>query len=287
MSTTVMGVTVQNWLAAGAVVAVTVGLFVVMARIQRVAVRRVMIRAYTADMIRRVLMAIMAAVAVVYIFGLLELEVGPLLGGLGISGLIVAVALQPMFANFVGSIILHSTRAFRPGDEIESNGFAGTVVDISHRAVQLEDFDGNSVYIPNMRVLDSTLVNLTAESPRRSCIRFQVAYDTDLRAAVQLVGSSVAAIDGVAARPPVEVLVRDFADSGVALEAYLWHPSAEAVARRVVGEAAITIREALAASGITIPFPQVVLRRPRPANAQPPGVDPGSPAGPGSGSASS
>ncbi len=258
--TTVMGVTVQNWIAIALVVVVAIVVFVVLRRVQRLAVARLGIRNYTADMIRRVVMALVAIVAVFYIFGLLELKIGPLVGGLGISGLIAAIALQPVIGNFIGSMLLHSTRAFRPGDEIESNGITGTVIDISHRAVAIEDFDGNSVYIPNLKVLDSTLINLTADDPRRTLIGFQVSYDTDLRVTQEVVRRALERIEGVAARPGVEVLVRGFADSGMDIEAQVWHPAEEILARRTVSEAVIVIRETLAEHDITIPYPHLVVQ---------------------------
>ena len=261
MSDEVLGITIGQWVGIGAIVVVVVALFVAMHRVQRALVRRVMVRDYTADMIRRVLMAVIALLAVVYVLRVLEVEVGPLIGGLGISGLIVAVALQPLFANFVGSILLHGTRAFRPGDEITTNGISGTVIDISHRAVEIRDFDGNSAYVPNMRALDSNLVNLTADDPRRSLIPFQVAYGSDLRTAQRVLRRALTDLDGVVDSPPVLVLVRGFGDSGIDMEAEIWHPAEEAIARRTVSDAAITIHETLAANAITIPFPQVVLHR--------------------------
>ena len=255
----VLGVTLQNWIAIAAVLAITAALFLIYRRVQRAVVRRFGLRVYTADMIRRGLMGLTAIVAVLYIFGLLEFQIGPLVGGLGITGLVAAIALQPVIGNFIGSMLLHSTRAFRPGDEIESNGISGTVIDISHRAVALEDFDGNSVYIPNLKVLDSTLINLTADDPRRTLIGFQVSYDSDLRLVQRVVLRALERLEGVAERPAVEVLVRSFGDSGMNMEAVIWHPAEEILAKRTVSEAVIVIRETLAEHDITIPYPHLVV----------------------------
>lgn len=261
LDNTALGVSLRNWIATAIILAILLGSFAAMRRIQKMAVGRQLLGTYTADMIRRVLMGIFSIVALLYVFGLLELEVGPLVGGLGISGLIAAIALQPVAGNFIGSMLLHSTRAFRPGDEIESNGIAGTVIDISHRAVQIEDFDGNSVYIPNLRVLDSALTNLTADDPRRTVIGFQVSYDTNLRAAQQVVLEALRGVETVSARPPIEVLVRGSADSGVNMTAEIWHPAEEMLAKRTVSEAVITIRETLDQHNITIPYPHLVLEQ--------------------------
>lgn len=256
----VLGLEIRTWIALAVVIVSTTVALVLMRRIQRVVVRELEIRNYTADMIRRALMALIVVMAIFYVFDLLQLEIRPLVGGLGISGIIAAIALQPVIGNFIASMFLHSTRSFRPGDEIESNGITGTVVDISHRAVAIEDFDGNAVYIPNLQVLDGTLTNLTSDTHRRTVIPFQVAYDTDLRSTQERLRSALVQIEGVAERPAVEVLVRSFGESGINLEAQVWHPAEEHLAKRTVSESVIVIRETLAEIDVTIPFPQLVLQ---------------------------
>ncbi len=253
-------ITTSDWIASAVVFGIALVLMLGLRRLQRIMTRRVKIKDYTADMIRRALMGLIVLVTIFYLLDLLQLEAGPLLGGLGVSGIIVAIALQPVFGNFMGSMLLHGTKAFRPGDEILSNGIVGTVVDISHRAVEILDFDGNVVYIPNLKVLDSTLINLTADDVRRTILTFQVSYDTDLRVAQRVVREAVQAVDMVVATPATEILVVGFADSGVELEAQFWHPSEERSARWTVSEVSITIRETLAANEISIPFPHVVVQ---------------------------
>ncbi len=255
----VAAVTAGTWIAVGAVAGVTIALLITLRWLQSVIVRRLKVRTYTADMIRRFAMAVVALVSTFYVLDLLEVEAGPLVGGLGISGIIAAIALQPVIGNFVGSMLLHGTRAFRPGDEIESNGVVGTVVDISHRAVEILDFDGNRVYLPNNQVLDSTLINLTADNIRRTTFEFLVGYDTDLRLIRDVLVPAIHGVEMVVESPPVEVLVVNLADSGIELRAHFWHPAEERSARRTASEAAIVIRETLAEHDVTIPYPQRVL----------------------------
>lgn len=249
----------KNWLGA-ALVAIAATLAIVLLHRLRGAIgNRFEVRDYVADTVRRILIGVIAVVAILYFLDLLNVELSPLLGGLGISGIIVAVALQPVFGNLVGSILLHGSRYFRPGDQIETNGLQGTVIDISFRSVELLDFDGVRTYVPNIHVLDHPLVNRTAEQVRRTTLDFQVSYDTDLRMAQKVVGYALREVEGIQDMPGPEILVNGFADSGVSLMARFWHPSEELSARWIVSEAAITIRETLAENDITIPFPHIVL----------------------------
>ncbi len=81
MSDVVIGLTVAQWVGIGTILVVVLGLFIAMHRVQRILVRRVMVRDYTADMIRRVLMSFIAVFAGIYILGVLQVEIGPLVGG--------------------------------------------------------------------------------------------------------------------------------------------------------------------------------------------------------------
>jgi len=47
----------------------------------------------------------------------------------------------------------------------------------------MKTFDGEVVYLPNLKVLDEPLINQTRDEYRRTVMPFQVAYDTDLRLA--------------------------------------------------------------------------------------------------------
>lgn len=225
--------------------------------------KRFGLESYVIVLTRRLLISIIVTIAGIYLLEVLEVQITPLLGGLGISSIIVALALQPVLGNLVGSVLLNGSRTFRPGDQIETNDVAGTVVDINSRSVEIIDFDGVSNFVPNLLVLENPIRNRTAENIRRTVLDFQVGFDTDLRLAQKLVQHAIRQVDGITDIPTAEVLVKGFGESGVDLKALFWHPSEELTAQWVISEVVITIRETLAANDIDIPYPHVVLQRSR------------------------
>ncbi len=253
-------ISTQNWISAGLISLAAVLAVALLHRMRDAIVNRFDFRDYVVDTARRILIGIILVVAFLYVLQLLEVELSPLLGGLGISSIIVAVALQPVFGNLVGSILLHGSRYFRPGDQIETNGIVGTVIDISFRSVELLNFDGVRVYVPNLKVLDAPLTNQTADELRRTTLRFQVSYDSDLRETQKVTTRALRLVDGIADMPAAEILVENFEDSGISMMARFWHPSEELSARWIVSEAAIAIRETLAENDITIPYPHLVVQ---------------------------
>ncbi len=212
-----------------------------------------------ARILSRVAISLVMVITVIGILSELNVELGPLVGALGISSVLIAIALQPVLGNLVGSVVLDARRPIRRGDQIHSNGHAGTVVDINGRAVVVKTFDGEVVYLPNLKVLDEPLLNQTRDEYRRTNLAFRVSYDTDLRSAQKLLVGVLRSLPALELAPPAEVIVTGFGESGVNVEARFWHPSEELTARWVISEVAITIRETLAAENITIPLPQLVV----------------------------
>jgi small-conductance mechanosensitive channel len=111
-------------------------------------------------------------------------------------------------------------------------------------------------------VLDNPIVNYTAKGRRRTTLEIGVAYDADLDKARGVLLDALTNVDGVLDGPRPEVWVESFADSAVTLAVRYWHAPDVATLWRVRNEVAITCKRALDDAGISIPFPQRVIRTP-------------------------
>lgn len=249
----------SEWVTAGATMLIGVAVSFVINRSIHTAAKPLRMQEDLAKVISRIARALVLVLALVLALEQLDVKVGTLIGALGIGGVLVALSLQPVLGNLVGSIMLQARRPIRKGDQIYTNGQCGTVIDINGRAVVLKTFDGEIVHLPNLKVLEEALVNQTSDEHRRTLIPFQVSYDTDLRAAQRVLTERLGSLDALAGAPRADVLVTGFGESGIDMVARIWHFSEELTSRWAISEAAITIRETLAESGITIPFPQRVL----------------------------
>lgn len=255
-------VTIYSWIGSAAIIAIATVAIVVLRRVLSTLISRSVIQANVGGIVRQIGAILIVLVAALYVMSLLEIEIGPLLGALGISGVIIGLSLQPVLGNFIGSVMLHSAQPVRVGDQILSNGIEGTVIEVTNREVELLTFDGVAAHLPNLQVLEKPLINLTHDEDRRTVIPFQVGYSADLRSVQQMVTKALRGVPGLNEMPSPEVLVHSFGESGMDLAAYVWHPSEQLIARWAISEAHITIREVLAEAGVEIPFPQRVVHRP-------------------------
>ncbi len=101
--------------------------------------------------------------AILLALELVGISVTPLVAGLGIGGLAVALAVQPTLSNFFAGSYLSGDRVISSGDFVElENGFQGYVVDVGWRSTRLRTPYNNLVVVPNSRLADSMLTNFSS-----------------------------------------------------------------------------------------------------------------------------
>ena len=128
------------------------------------------------------------AVALVYgLGGLLALDqlgidVTPLVAGLGLGGLAVALAIQPTLANLFAGTYVMTEGVISPGDYIElEGGVAGYVVDVGWRSVRIRTWGNNLVVIPNSKFAETIVTNYQGPAPAVNVyLTCGVSYASDL-----------------------------------------------------------------------------------------------------------
>lgn len=105
-------------------------------------------------------------------------RVSTLITGLGIGGAALALAAQDTIKNLFGGVTLFFDRPFRIGDRILIDNVDGFVLDIGLRSLRIRTLDNRLVTIPNYKVVDSTLENITSEPSRRVITDLRLTYDT-------------------------------------------------------------------------------------------------------------
>jgi small-conductance mechanosensitive channel len=83
-----------------------------------------------------------------------------LLAGLSIGGLAVAFASRETLSNLFGAGILVTDRPFRRGDWIKTGDIEGSVEHVGIRSTRVRTAQDSVVFVPNGRLVDSTINNL-------------------------------------------------------------------------------------------------------------------------------
>ncbi len=98
---------------------------------------------------RSLLRAVVLTVALLMILDLLGLNLGPLLTGAGILGVVVGLGAQSLIRDLLAGLIIVLEGPFGIGDLIRTAGVSGKVERITMRATYVRDVDGTLHVIPN------------------------------------------------------------------------------------------------------------------------------------------
>ena len=113
--------------------------------------------------------------------------------GTTVIAAVAGFAAQPVIADMICGLMLIATKPFNIGDRIElEDGTGGIVRDITLRHVTLQDIDTVMRVIPNSKLNGMKITNMSLKSGIRSVhMRFNVAYNTDVRKAMAVIERAV------------------------------------------------------------------------------------------------
>ncbi len=248
-----------DWLRAGVTVVGALIGAIVLGRIVRALLSRWIGKDFASLFLSRLVAYVTFTLGVIYALTSLGVRLGPLLGALGLGGIVLALALQKPVENFFAGVILQTRRPFLVGDTVQLGEHLGVVTDIDSRTTVLRSLDGPTIRIPNATVTDGDIVNLTKEPVRRSRLDVGVIYSTDLDVATAALGIAISRVQRIAQEPAPLVMLSDFGDSSINFTIYYWHPSDVPSELATRHDLILAVHQNLTADGITIAFPQMVV----------------------------
>ena len=143
--------------------------------------------------LRRIVVLLIYLAGLLMLLDYLQISITPIVAGMGVGGIAIALALQPTLGNFFAGTQIVSDRMVRVGDYIElEDGTRGYITDIGWRSTRMRTPFNNMVIIPNSRLVDSIITNYFGPSMELGVIvNAGVSYSSDL-AHVESVALAVA-----------------------------------------------------------------------------------------------
>lgn len=173
----------------------------------------------------------------------------------GSAGLAAGLALQGSLANFAGGVLLLMVKPFKVGDYIVQGDLEGTVSEIQMIYTYLLTPDNRKVVIPNGKLADNSLINVTAQEKRRLDIDVGISYTADLKKAKEAGMELLKSEERVLSEEEQRVVVSELADSAVILKLRFWVKPEDYW--NVKWDMTEAVKLAFDAEGIEIPFHQL------------------------------
>ena len=124
----------------------------------------------------RIIIWIIGLGIILDIFGI---QIGPLVAGLGLFSVAVALGAQDLFKNLISGLLIIGENRFQPGDRIEVPGsLHGMVEDIGFRSTLIRMFDTAPMLVPNKDLSDVKVINHGNMQYRRISWTLNLIYST-------------------------------------------------------------------------------------------------------------
>jgi len=211
--------------------------------------------------LRRIMVLIIYAIGILVLLDYLDISITPIVAGLGIGGLAVALALQPLLGNFFASTQIISDRIVRVGDyiELDNGAIRGYVTDVGWRSTRIRTPFNNLVIIPNSRLADSVITNFYSPNMEVGVIiNCGVSYDTNLAhvedVALEVTREVIEELDEAVKTSEPWFRYEEFGDSNINF--WLWLQATDRLASfRVKSELIKRLKARFDQEGITINYP--------------------------------
>ena len=214
-----------------------------------------------------------------------HVDFGVLLAGVGVVGLVIALAAQDTLSNFFSGILLLLDQGFKTGDMIYFNDTYCLIRDIGLRSTKIYDIVNHVMIItPNNSLANQNILNLTRpDRYYRIRIEVGVSYDSDPDQVEKLLLEVAEQNSDVEQDDPTRMpLVRfqDFGDSSLTFVLVAWINNVIKI-RQINSDLHHQVFDKLKDAGVTIAFPQrdvhihevpepAITKSPRPASTKSP-----------------
>jgi MscS family membrane protein len=129
--------------------------------------------------IKKVLRAVVVVLGITAVLAVWEIDLGPVLTGMGVMGAGIALAAQDLFRNLIAGMTSLGEKRFDIGEWVRVEGVVeGTVEKMELRSTLIRRFDQAAVHVPNAELSNTTLINFTRRPYRRVRWSVQLVYGT-------------------------------------------------------------------------------------------------------------
>ncbi len=200
---------------------------------------------------------VVIAIGVIVALDALNLDraVASMLAGIGIFGLAFGLAAKDVGGDYLAGILIHFTHPFRIGHLIQVGSFMGHVESLELRVTRIVTQQGQSVSIPNRKIIDNEVINYTITGIRRVDLKCGISYETDLQKAEDLAIKAAESIEIRDSERAVELFYEDFGESSINFTLRFWTNPEQKTYLSARSQAMKAIQQTFKDHGITMPYP--------------------------------
>lgn len=200
----------------------------------------------------RWIVLLVGAVTVLQTFGIEATSFAAVIAAVGFA---IGMALSGTLGHVASGVMLLIFRPFKVGDVIRGAGVFGTVTEIGLFTTNIDTFDKRRIIVPNSKLFDDTIENVTFHDVRRADVSVGTSYDADIDETRAVLERVVAEVEGARQDPAPQVFLGELGGSSIDWTLRVWAHADNfwPMRERLIRDT----KKALEAANIGIPYPQM------------------------------
>jgi MscS family membrane protein len=129
-------------------------------------------------LVSKVIAVLLSLYVLIHLADTLSIPVAPMIAGLGVGGLAVALAIRPTLENAVAGFVLFADKPVRVGEFCAFGDKLGTVEEIGLRSVQIRGLDRTVITVPNAEFSQMQITNFSRRDSNLFQTTLGLRYET-------------------------------------------------------------------------------------------------------------
>jgi small conductance mechanosensitive channel len=159
--------------------------------------------------IQNLLQIILQVMLVLGLMQVLGIQMTLFAAVIGAFGVAVGLSLSGTLQNFASGILIILLKPFRVGDNIRTQGEEGSVVAIKIFYTVIRSFTNTTLIVPNSKLSNEVIFNLTREKKRRMDISIKFNYAVDFQKVKSITLATIDSFEQCLKDPPPRVGIDD------------------------------------------------------------------------------
>ncbi|RYD58317.1 MAG: mechanosensitive ion channel family protein [Sphingobacteriales bacterium] len=170
-------------------------------------------------LIKEIIKLVLWTIGIFWILGsVFQVNIPALITGLGIGGVAIALAGKESVENFFAAVTLLVDKPFQTGDTIRIGGLEGAVERIGFRSTWMRNSDGSVYIIPNKKLVNENLENLTQRNTRSVQLVLNLKYGMPHSSLQQMIDElKKMIVETAQVIQPIDVNIDSFGESALRL----------------------------------------------------------------------
>jgi small conductance mechanosensitive channel len=156
------------------------------------------------------------------VFKIIGFELTVLSTIIGAFGVAAGLALSGTFQNFAGGVLILLLKPFEINDNIVAQGQDGVVTSIQLFYTVLRTYDNRIIIIPNGKLFNEVIINVTREGRRRMDFELKLGYIVDVDQVKGIINNAIKVMPGILKKPEPLVGVIALEIDGIKFTVRVW-----------------------------------------------------------------